>query len=139
MKHLRIEEKVLLGLLFISMLIFANHMVVPHFVLLGINFLESTAILLMITLFIIFIITSKFIITKKTKKISLLLIIVYSLIAINSLANLASSYFLKEDVSGFIARVYESPEFFTGFIINQALLLLISFGVIFVLLRLKRR
>ncbi|MFW6013881.1 MAG: hypothetical protein ACOCQG_01790 [Candidatus Nanoarchaeia archaeon] len=138
MKHLKLEEKILLGLLFISMLVFANHMVVPHFVLLGVNFLENSAALLMITLFIVIIVASKFIITKKTKNISYPLMVIYAAITINSLANIVSSYFLKEDVSGFIERVYESPEFFTGFVINQIILLLISFGIIFLLFRLKR-
>lgn len=138
MKHLNIEEKVLLGLLFISILIFANHLIVPHFVLLGINFFENSAALIITALFIAFIVASKFIITKKTKKVYLLLMIVYVFITINSLINLFSSYLLKEDVAGFIERVYESPEFFTGFVINQSLLLLISAGVLVVLFRLKK-
>ncbi len=138
MKFLKKEEKILLGLLFISLIVLVNQLVAPHFLLTGAIFLDGITAFLINIFFISISILTIFILLKKIKTDYLVTKIAFGFLAINSAINLLSSYIFKEDIKNFIASIHGTPELFAGFVINQSIILLISICTIIAIFSLKK-
>ncbi len=138
MMYLKFDEKVLMVLFFVSLVVLINQLVVPHFVFMGVIFFDGALAFLINVFLIALILVLIFVFSKRGKKSLVLLIVPYVFMFFNSFINLLSSYFFNEDFLAFINKVFGAEAMFMGFVANQSILLLISAFILTLVVILKR-
>jgi hypothetical protein len=131
MKH-RLPKAVIIivSLLFISIILFLPHFFNPHFVLLGIFFIEGAEAALIYSLFILAALLLSYFVIKRFRKCYYPALSIYTALGVNAGINLIAAVFFSEDMQGFISRVFSSPDFFGAYILNQGVLFLLCLLIV---------
>jgi len=131
MKHrLPRAIKIIVLLLFLSLILLLPHFFSPHFVLFGIFFIEGAEAALVYSLFVVAALLLIYFAIKRFRKCYFPLLTIYSIIGINAGINLIASVLFNEDTIGFIDRIFEDQGFFGAFILNQGVLLFLCLLIV---------
>lgn len=117
-----LQIKTILALLFIVLIVLSNQLFVPHMAVIGLIFLDgNVAFSLTAMLFLLVVVAIPGVVRRQGYSFYILSFLLGA-ISLNSFLNIMSAIFLREDVAGFIIRVFGNSEYLPGFLINQALL-----------------
>ena len=122
--------KILVSLLFICAILLLPHLFRPHFIFLGIFFIESAEAALIYSLLMVATLMLIYFVLKLFRKSYYYVLSLYSILGTNAAVNLIASIFFGEDIQGFISKIFGSPEFYSAYIINQSILLLICLLIV---------
>lgn len=135
---LKSKKRMLMLLLFFSLILMINQLIIPHFVIAGVFFFSSTAAIMINILFIALISLLIYMLFKSHTLSAAKGIAIFSILGLNSSANLLFALIIREETASFIESLYALSAVFEGYIINQVLILGTSALIISYILRHRR-
>lgn len=122
--------RIIVLLMFLSILLLLPQYPNPHFILSGIFFIEGIEASLIVSLIISAVILIGFFVFKGYRKSYYPLIFLYAFLGINGIINIIFSYIFTKDLSGFFLRLFNDSGFLGAFIIDQSAQALVSVLII---------
>jgi hypothetical protein len=119
-------------LLFIDLILILNHLRKPYFVFGGIIFIESIVATIIILLLSTMIIYFGYKVLKQNKSIYFVSRYFFLFLVINSVINLIASFFLTNDMAGFLYGVFGESVLF-GYVIIQILIIIVNLSLYWLL------
>lgn len=115
---------------------FSNQIIMPHFILLGIIFLEGFSAIILNMLIVLGMIYGMYANIKNDYKlIEYFSFILYPTI-LNSTINIFFTLFFEEDLLGFMSRIMGNNDLFIGYLVNQIMILIVA---LILLINIKKR
>lgn len=124
------KKSIFLFLVLLIIIFFSNQIIVPHFILFGVIFLDGITAIFLNSIIIIGAVSIMIAGIKNDKKLINILSLGLYPIVINSSINILFTLFFEEDLLGFMSRTFGNNDLFIGYLINQILILIIGLVLI---------